>query len=394
MSDMYTLQGPTEWRTNRSVLSYSSLKVLERCPLQWQLERSRYGDFERFPSKPSEATEVGTIVHEVLEVLFKALKEVGFPKRRSPAFREVLKTLKPLTFIEKKLTHLQTTLQNHPRGRGVVIRKTPHEVFRECARLFQEHYQHAELRSLSSQAHRALQKNTTKEQNPRRDRASSLVHRLQRERSLSEVYLEHPNIPICGYVDVIYKEGEEVVIADYKTGKVHDTHKEQVMLYCLLWWSCTGVVPARAEIYYLNETRCWGVDVETLITMEDEISIKVAHYLEVVSSVPALSLKNDMCSWCDVRQYCDTYWMDISSTKESKDVEVQVQALRGGYGFTGKLVNGEDCAVVYAKDFPGVSFALEEGVFLRITGGQRDEGDIVLRRWSEVFLTKHSIAQI
>ncbi|HAA56998.1 MAG TPA: hypothetical protein DCE42_19685 [Myxococcales bacterium] len=237
MSDMYTLQGPTEWRTNRSVLSYSSLKVLERCPLQWQLERSRYGDFERFPSKPSEATEVGTIVHEVLEVLFKALKEVGFPKRRSPAFREVLKTLKPLTFIEKKLTHLQTTLQNHPRGRGVVIRKTPHEVFRECARLFQEHYQHAELRSLSSQAHRALQKNTTKEQNPRRDRASSLVHRLQRERSLSEVYLEHPNIPICGYVDVIYKEGEEVVIADYKTGKVHDTHKEQVMLYCLLWWS-------------------------------------------------------------------------------------------------------------------------------------------------------------
>jgi hypothetical protein len=78
-SSLYHLAGPTEWAAPPELFSFSSLKAVERCPLQWQLARSRYGDLDGFPARPSPAAAEGEIVHAALERLFRALALEGCP---------------------------------------------------------------------------------------------------------------------------------------------------------------------------------------------------------------------------------------------------------------------------------------------------------------------------
>ena len=51
----YELQAPTAWADPPSTWSSTSLDDVEACPRRWQLLRSRWGDFERFPVRPHPA---------------------------------------------------------------------------------------------------------------------------------------------------------------------------------------------------------------------------------------------------------------------------------------------------------------------------------------------------
>ena len=50
----YELQAPTAWADPPSTWSSTSLDDVEACPRRWQLLRSRWGDFERFPVQVEE----------------------------------------------------------------------------------------------------------------------------------------------------------------------------------------------------------------------------------------------------------------------------------------------------------------------------------------------------
>jgi len=88
MSSLYELQAPTEWAAPPEVWSSSSLDEVGACPRRWQLLRSRWGDYQRFPVRPHPAAIEGQIVHDALDRLARACGERGNPAFGTPAFTE------------------------------------------------------------------------------------------------------------------------------------------------------------------------------------------------------------------------------------------------------------------------------------------------------------------
>jgi PD-(D/E)XK nuclease superfamily len=86
-SDLYRMGGPTAWAEAPELFSYSTLLAIETCPRRWQLEHSRYGEFDSLPIRPAPAAVEGQIVHEILDRLFKALALRGLPPLGSADFR-------------------------------------------------------------------------------------------------------------------------------------------------------------------------------------------------------------------------------------------------------------------------------------------------------------------
>ena len=86
----YELQAPTAWADPPSTWSSTSLDDVEACPRRWQLLRSRWGDFERFPVRPHPAAIEGQIVHEALDRLTRACGQRGNPAFGSAEFSAAL----------------------------------------------------------------------------------------------------------------------------------------------------------------------------------------------------------------------------------------------------------------------------------------------------------------
>ena len=76
---------------------------VERCPLQWQLIHSRYGDLEGFPTRPNPAAVEGEIVHALIERLFRRLALAGFPEPGSAWV--AIERIQPATGCVKRYTH-------------------------------------------------------------------------------------------------------------------------------------------------------------------------------------------------------------------------------------------------------------------------------------------------
>src|SRR5690606_7742880 len=86
----YELQGPTVWADPPSTWSSTLLDDVEACPRRWQLLRSGWGDFDRFPVRPHPAAIEGEIIHEALDRLTRACGQRGNPPLDSPEFRDAL----------------------------------------------------------------------------------------------------------------------------------------------------------------------------------------------------------------------------------------------------------------------------------------------------------------
>ena len=140
---LYQMLGPTAWAIPPSSYSYSSLTAIERCPRQWQLAHSRYGDLARFPTRPHPAAVEGEIVHAVLDRLFKALAVRGMPALGTLSFREGLAEVD----IQRSVRHLvvehERRLADHPRAGAFRLRTSPQQLVNQVIRLFRGLYEGA-----------------------------------------------------------------------------------------------------------------------------------------------------------------------------------------------------------------------------------------------------------
>ena len=71
---------PQFWAEPPCYLSYSVVKEIEKCPLQWSLKRSRFPDIwdrSGYPRRITSALLVGNIVHNILEYLIKEFVSKG-----------------------------------------------------------------------------------------------------------------------------------------------------------------------------------------------------------------------------------------------------------------------------------------------------------------------------
>jgi CRISPR/Cas system-associated exonuclease Cas4 (RecB family) len=388
---LYQMLGPTAWAIPPSSYSYSSLTAIERCPRQWQLAHSRYGNLARFPTRPHPAAVEGEIVHAVLDRLFKALAVRGMPALGTLSFREGLAEVD----IQRSVRHLvvehERRLADHPRASSFRLRTSPQQLVNQVIRLFRGLYQDAVTTHLASDLPAVVMRA------PLQLPSGPALAALLRERgALSELSLVHPTLPFGGIIDLIWSDRGESVITDFKTGQEKPEHKKQVAYYAVLWWRCSGVIPGRAEVRYPDRSIPVSLEEALLVEVEEELCRRVSAVATMLASTPTQAVLGEHCRHCDVRQFCDAYWAGRKSLSTARklgasqdipvDVEVSVVGEPSGSGFDALTGDAAVFPVVFRENVALVHGPFAKGERLRILGARATEyGGLELKPWTEVF---------
>jgi hypothetical protein len=389
---LYRVQGPSAWAEPPSSCSYTSLTSVERCPRQWQLLHSRYGNLDRFPARPNPAAVEGDIVHHILDRLFRTLAVRGMPAQGTAAFREGVGAVDIHNSVRRLVEEHEGLVARHPRGGGFRLRAGPQQLANRVVRLFRELYAEAIT------TYRATAPRGPVARAPQGLPSGPALLALLRERgALSELTLTHPGLTFFGTLDLVWSDRGTAVIADFKTGQVRPEHKKQIAYYSILWWRCSGSAPGRAEVRYPGRMESLVLNTELLAEIEGELTRRIAAAAGALRLVPAEARLGEHCRQCDVRQFCDPYWGAMNSsalTRAGKgprdgplDLEVTVAGEPSASGFDALAEDGESFPVVLAEDLGRLHGPFVKGEALRILGGSLIEGGagIELKPWTEVF---------
>ncbi len=377
----HRLTAPSEWMTTVEAVSFSSLRALERCPRQWQLQRSKWPGFERFPTRPHAAALEGTIAHEVLDRVFREMAFEGLPPLESGAAREVLRRIDVMGAIQRRIDDANEALEHHPRRSALRLPHDARSLYNRVAQLFRREYAGAERADLAPVSLAA--------RGPRAQ--GDALGALRARGVLTEWPVAHPSLPVRGVIDMLRRDAAGTHIVDFKTGHVRPEYEEQLSLYALLWWRTTGDLPASMSLRHPRGRTVFAVDGPRLIAAEESLSARIAAVREDVGRTPATARAGEHCGTCDVRPFCDDYWR-LSSTVEAQrgagrrsvDLEVCVPDAVEANGFV--VSQGKRrLPVVWDDDGTAVHGPFATGETLRITGAIVD-GDVVkLTATTEVF---------
>jgi hypothetical protein len=374
---IYHLAGPTGPAMLPDYFSFSSLNAIERCPRQWQLVHSRYGDRERFPARPSSALAEGDIVHQTLDHLFRTFSLHGLPPFGTPEFREASIRADIRRKIRNLVADHEARLARHPRGGGARLHIPDDQLANRAIRLFREVYPQAE----TPQPPFAARGPISSVSGPVPG-GPALAHLLSAKGALSELPLTHPMLPFKGVLDLVWCNGDEVVVTDFKTGRPQSEHALQVGDYAILWWRCSGLPPSHMEVRYPGGVEAQRVDPTRLVDLETNLANRIHAARIALASIQGSAKPGEQCRWCDVRQFCDSYW--ATPGKEPTDVELRVVGTPTETGFPAQEENGE-LAVVFTADVGRAQGPFRTGERLRVVNARRDNRGIEVKSWTEVF---------
>jgi len=387
-ASIYRLHGPSAWPEAPTTFSFSSLSTMEACPLQWQLVRARYEALERFPARPHPAAVEGDIVHRTLDRVFKSLAIAGLPGIGTAEFREEVARVDVKRTVEELLEEHQARLAQHPRGSGFRLRVGPQQLVNQVIRLFRAEYSKAAADPVPASSFRRA--SASEELRP-----DQLLALLRARGAISELRLEHPSLPFVGIIDLVRADEHEVAVVDFKTGEPKPAHEAQVLAYAVLWWSNTGRSPDRVEVRYPSGAKMLPVEPGVLAEIEQQLGQRIEAIASTLTRPPARAQPGDHCRYCDVRQFCDTYWTGTPSElpaakttgSRSVDIELTVDGTPGSNGFPATTASGSPCPVVHASDGSKVHGPFVDGETLRILNARvAASGDAVeLMPWTEVF---------
>lgn len=385
-SSIYRLKKPTVWSQGPNVFSFSSVNSIEQCPLQWQLVHSTYGDLPGFPARPNPAAVEGDIVHDVLDRLFKQMSIAGLPPLGSEKFAEVVANVNIRNKVDQLILEHGTRISIHPRSSGFRLRVASQELVNRVIRFFRSEYSkaNAEQAPLSTPE----PTNLSSVQQP-----INLTTLLHEKGALTEVRIQHPQLPFVGILDLVRLSNTHVTIVDFKTGSPKPSHKDQLLYYAVLWWRYTGEMPSTIEARYPGLAESTSINEQRLLEAENNLAKRIAGFTLQLNFSPAPALVGEHCRYCDVRQFCDDYWLSLSSKSSTKkkskaiDIELVVESVPGNNGFNACSLTGVPCSVVYSVDALKVHGPFESGERLRILNAQiSDDASMVeLMPWSEVF---------
>jgi RecB family exonuclease len=364
-------------------VSFSSLTALERCPLQWQLLRSAWPGFERFPARRHPAAVEGDIVHDTLDRVFKGLALRGLPRLGTPEFRAVLRALDVPGMVRRAVDDYHESLATHPRRLAIRLPTDPQALYNRVARLFQAEYQ----------ATTPGDPVTARSASEARGNESP-ARRLVRLGTLTEESLEHPFLPLQGTIDLLRRDAAGTHVVDFKTGHPRPEYREQLSLYALLWWRATGDLPVTLELRHPRGRERWPVEALELTAVEARLVPRIDAVRAALATPPASARPGDHCAHCDVRPFCDEYWARPRSARQGGargdqawgDVEVTVPGAVGANGFDGDARDGARLTVVYDDETAAVHGPFAPGERLRVLGVRVAEtGEVRLLRGSEVY---------
>lgn len=378
MTNFYSLVSPTEWTKPPQIWSSSKLDDVEVCPRRWQLRLSSWGEYEYFPTRSHPAAIEGQIIHDALDRLARACGLRGLPAFGSQNFQEALHDANFFSGIQLACQKYSDNLAHHPRpGPPFRLRLSPQELANRAVRLFRAQYQPRSSESFQ-------QRSTLS------DGSLDLSALLKLKGALSEVRLEHPDLPFVGVLDHVALGDSGVEITDYKTGNASEAHQIQLMRYALLWWRVTGEVPAEVTAQYLNHRQTWPIQQSELVVTEVQLRLRIEELITQLGLRPAPALPGKACKWCAVRARCYDGWSHAEKAARADgrgDVEIIVKSLPGSHGFIGLDMAGAEVSVVHDASISALIPPLEVDQCIRIIDGEwrSQHTEIQIRAWSEIY---------
>lgn len=297
---------PKQWARAPEWLSFSVARDIEQCPRRASLRRSQYEDvWPRigYPPRFSAAVARGTIVHNSVERLVKALALAGCTNiGEVDAITELKKVGGFSAVIRSELENWLTECSENPR-----LNRETDAIRGRLEQLIPE------MRLSLQVMLRDTQIEPTKRSNRTENRAQ---HGPLYLGTYIEVELRHETILWRGVADVIRMAASgDISILDFKTGDAKEQDVEQLTIYALLWArdkakNPDGKLATQLLLHYLAGSRNVAPpDEQALNAIEAELQRKAVNLRSQLDASPPIAIvSNETCSRCDVRHLCDAYW--------------------------------------------------------------------------------------
>jgi CRISPR/Cas system-associated exonuclease Cas4 (RecB family) len=352
-----------------------------------------------YPERPSTPAIEGTVIHNVLERILRAVHTQGCTSLADACAVEVMRSLGGYsTLIQTEITSQLAAFDDNPRAGPLVdvtrtglLARTPEMRLKLQALLARTRFQ-------AGDGH----------QDAARDKEPVRRGPIA-EGAYPEIELCATDLRCRGRADLLTVADGGCSITDYKTGKPKPSHAEQIQLYALLWSRDRTVNPDGLPVNRLNlayATHDEQVEVPTAPVLAD-MAQAVAERItraegECELRPPPAKPSVDICPYCAVRHLCDEYWAAAESQRPDDaaegatsygDAEVELLHARGSRSWEVKLVAHDDVALLRTTD--EVS-DLREGDRVRLVGvafaRDADSGvmTLTMTRFSESFIVNPS----
>lgn len=234
------------------------------CPLKF-----RYRAIDKLPDPPSEAALRGTLVHAVLEQMYKQAPE---GRTQEHAF--------------SLLGPEWEKLSQEEYARQVVPTEAAEQELLEVSRSLLQSY-----------------------------------FRIENPQLLAPAAMEQfirtkiGNLNVCGFIDrVDLSPTGQVRIVDYKTGKspsvrFQDDKIFQMLFYAMMWQSDRGALPARLQLIFLKDGKVLTIDpTPQQVEQMQERVLGIWNQIETAARQHAFRpRRSPLCRWCAFKDYCPAF---------------------------------------------------------------------------------------
>ena len=345
------MRWPDSWPAPPTAMSFTTLRAIERCPLQWSLIRGTYsGLWEKagYPERPYMATIAGRLVHSALEVLTQALTNAGVDSPLHPDAVRVLKSLGGITVVlEREFQKISEELRINPRAASSSF------IASELVKTIPVLRQRVQLMLYRLSLGAAVPSQAGSSRPGRSGRGTGSVGKSLGPGAHAEQDLRLPDGSWWGKADLIRLSDESCEILDFKTGARKDDHPLQLRVYAWLWQRDTTVNPRRRAASKLTLIYSDGLrEVEAptaavLDQVESEFRTRRAAAVEsLVATPPPARPSQEVCGTCQVRQLCPLFWEPTVQAALAagampdglRDAEVRIRGKAGEWTWRG-IVN-------------------------------------------------------
>lgn len=360
----WTVRGPTAWPSPPVLMSYTTLRDIETCPLRWGLRQGDYADVwagKGYPPAPAGATLAGHVVHVALEQIVRAVAKtrdthVGDQgDGHSDPMAITVTALRAIGGISAVLDSVFRETVNgwasNPRLRPRA-KELANELQRQLPSLrprVQHFLNHVDLGRLRSGREISALSGTEGENRDERP-LRPLTPGLH-----AEVPLVSEELGWYGKADLLRVgvdagagAGDEIV--DFKTGAPKPDHALQLRIYALLWARDARRNPAKRRARKLTVLYSGGpIDVpapttdEALDGVAQELAERTTQARATVQKHPPPGRPSrEACEWCDVRHMCPNYWAPAtraaiappaSQSSHQVDVGIQIVQRQGAWSW-------------------------------------------------------------
>jgi len=355
--------------------SYSTLKEIESCGRRYALGHASYTNLWKgkgYPQQPHPAALFGDVVHDSLERIIKALAQAGCTSSNSAEATAVLRELGGYSAVAAEALA----------GRLARLGGNPRVKEERRARLQQ--FLEDRIPEVRTEVQGYLQRLALVRKPRVPDVAAGGA--LPERRPLGvgshpEASLRSEDLRVRGRVDLITVAAKRADIVDYKTGREHPGHLDQLRFYAMLWDQDAVANQGRTPVgtltvsYSTTEVTIPSPDAEELAALTTRTSERVAEAdSEVLAEIP-VATPGEQCIHCSVRSLCDAYWDEVApdpadlSDGTRFDYEGVVRAQNGVKSWwTQSMRDGRKMLVRTPPGRP-----LSPGERLRILGVQRED---------------------